>query len=196
MIAPCLALRKPVWHDPDVSSSPVQIDLIDEVFLAADPAVVSAAVHEPAFWRALWPDLDLSIFQNRGIAGLRFTVTGALVGTSEIWLEPWGDGVVVHVFLRADATYRGRPAQVRRLRPRAVVRWAKRRSLHTKRQLNALKDVLEAGREPGEPAAAPVGLAAAPAGLAMKPARPAAELAGPAAPQAPSAGSPGRPARR
>ncbi|WP_206443302.1 polyketide cyclase / dehydrase and lipid transport [Candidatus Protofrankia californiensis] len=171
-----------------MSPSPVQIDLIDEVFLAADPAVVSAAVHEPALWRALWPDLDLSVFQDRDTAGLRFTVTGALVGTSEIWLEPWGDGVVVHVFLRADATRRGQPAQVHQLRPRVAARWAKRRSLHTKRQLNALKDVLEAGREPGEPAAQPA-RPAAPAGPAMQP-------AGPAAPQASSIGSLGRPARR
>ncbi|WP_250291985.1 hypothetical protein [Frankia sp. CiP1_Cm_nod1] len=138
-----------------MSPSPVQIDLVDEVFLAVDPAVVSTAVHDPAWWRALWPDLELTVFQDRGAEGLRFTVTGALVGTSEIWLEPWGDGAVAHVFLRADATHRGRPAEARRLRPRAATRWARRRSLHTKRQLNVLKDVLEAGRAPGEPAVAP-----------------------------------------
>ena len=57
----------------------------------------------------------------------------------EIWLEPWGDGVVLHWYLRAA------PARVvRRLeRERAarVLRW--------KEQVHSLKDRLEAGREPG-----------------------------------------------
>ncbi len=143
---------------------PVQIDLIDEVFVAAGLAEVSKAVHDPALWRALWPDLELSIFQDRDTAGLRFTVTGALVGTSEIWLEPWGDGVVAHVYLRVDATRRHQPTAARRLRRSAAKSLATRRSLHTKRQLNTLKDTLEATREPGEPAAGyglPVGSPAA-----------------------------------
>ncbi|WP_193353071.1 MULTISPECIES: hypothetical protein [Protofrankia] len=176
-----------------MSPSPVQIDLVDEVFLAVDPAVASAAVHDPAWWRVLWPDLELTVFQDRGAEGLRFTVTGALVGTSEIWLEPWGDGVVAHVFLRADVTRRGRPAEVRRLRPRAAARWAQHRSLHTKRQLNVLKDVLEAGRAPGEPAAAPPPQPAASTGPA--PAGPAPAGPAPAGPAVGPVEPTGRPER-
>ena len=36
--------------------------------------------------------------------GIRWTVTGALTGTMEIWLEPSLDGVVLHYFLHAEPT--------------------------------------------------------------------------------------------
>ncbi|MHB8340964.1 MAG: polyketide cyclase / dehydrase and lipid transport [Mycobacteriales bacterium] len=124
------------------------VDLIDETFLVADPAAVAEAIHQPALWRAWWPDLDLVVFQDRGGQGLRWTVTGALAGTAEIWLEPWGDGVILHCFLRADPTRPrrggGSPAAVARL----AVRETRRRAGQIKRAVNALKDQLEAGRPP------------------------------------------------
>jgi hypothetical protein len=59
----------------------------------------------------------------------------------EIWLEPWGDGVVIHWYLRDE------PARVAR-RPD----WERaRRMLGWKAQVHALQDRLEAGRQPGSP---------------------------------------------
>jgi hypothetical protein len=78
------------------------IQIADETFVCADPEAVGAAVADPASWRRWWPDLRLTVVQDRGAQGHRWTVTGALTGTMEVWLEPVLDGVVVHYFLHAE----------------------------------------------------------------------------------------------
>lgn len=121
------------------------VDLIDEAFVVADPAVLAAVVHDPERWRAWWPDLTLTVFMDRGERGIRWSATGALVGSIELWLEPFGDGVIVHHYLRADPARAGAdPVRVRR-----------RHALAWKRSVNALKDELEAGRASGEPRVKP-----------------------------------------
>lgn len=135
--------------------SPVpSIDLVDESFLVADPVEVSGRIHDPALWRAWWPDLELTVFMDRGTAGLRWTVTGALVGSCEIWLEPSGDGVILHYFLRADPTQPGSATEplggwVRRMRRSS--RRAARRQAAFKQHVWAFKDELERDRAPGMP---------------------------------------------
>jgi hypothetical protein len=62
-------------------------------------------------------------------------VSGALTGTAEIWLEPVGDGTVLHFYLRTGLSDRGRAAR--------ATAW--------KRSVHAVKDELERGREPGTP---------------------------------------------
>ena len=92
------------------------IQVADETFVCADPADVGRAVADPASWRRWWPDLRLTVVEDRGPAGHRWTVTGALTGTMEIWLEPSFDGVILHYFLHAEpagvAAGRGLPAGV------------------------------------------------------------------------------------
>lgn len=133
-----------------------RVDLVDETFVVAAPEEVAAVVHDPARWARWWPDLDLTVFMDRGTAGIRWSVTGGLYGSTEIWLEPVLDGVVVHYYLRADdgepgASARSDPGSPRsrrvsdRLRDRRARAW--------KRSVNALKDELEAGRAPGLPRA-------------------------------------------
>jgi hypothetical protein len=122
-----------------------QIDLIEETYVAASPALVVAAVREPAFAAALWPDLHLAVFMDRGDAGLRWTATGALTGSCEIWLEPHGDGVIAHTYLRAEA-----PGP---MDWRAASREVQRRARHAKTVWWQLKDAAEAGRAPGTRAA-------------------------------------------
>jgi hypothetical protein len=78
------------------------IQVADETFVCADPIVVGRAVADPASWRRWWPDLRLAVVEDRGPAGQRWTVTGALTGTMEIWLEPSFDGVILHYFLHAE----------------------------------------------------------------------------------------------
>jgi hypothetical protein len=132
-----------------------RVDLVDETFVVAAPETVAAVVHDPARWTRWWPDLDLTVFMDRGTAGIRWSVTGALHGSTEIWLEPVLDGVVLHYFLRADdglgvaagdgqGTARSRRASDR-LRDRRARAW--------KRSVSSLKDELEAGRAPGLPRA-------------------------------------------
>ncbi|HEX6073905.1 MAG TPA: polyketide cyclase / dehydrase and lipid transport [Micromonosporaceae bacterium] len=121
------------------------IDLVEETFVAAHPALVRARVATPEFLRELWPDLRLRVSEDRGREGLRFVVAGALTGTAEVWLEEWADGVIVHLYLRADPAGWG---------------WAARRALREQHHSRAtarlvlwqVKDELEAGRRPGQPA--------------------------------------------
>ncbi|ETB52103.1 hypothetical protein O976_10520, partial [Mycobacterium avium subsp. paratuberculosis 10-8425] len=52
-------------------------------------------------------DLRLQVVEDRGDKGIRWSVTGALTGTMEVWLEPLKeglDGVVLHYFLHAEPT--------------------------------------------------------------------------------------------
>lgn len=78
------------------------IQIADETFVCADPVDVGAAIAEPSSWRRWWPDLRLTVIEDRGPMGHRWTVTGALTGTMEVWLEAVMDGVVLHYFLHAE----------------------------------------------------------------------------------------------
>jgi hypothetical protein len=129
------------WHPHLVP----QVDLIEETYIAAAPDAVAATVHAPAFAADLWPDLDLTVFMDRGVEGVRWTAAGPLTGSCEVWLEPHGDGVIVHTFVRCD--FSGEP-----FAPRAAGREIRDRARHAKRVLWRVKDRLEAGRAPGEPA--------------------------------------------
>ena len=78
------------------------IQVADETFVCADPVDVGAAIADPASWRRWWPDLRLTVVEDRGPAGLRWTITGALTGTMEVWLEASSDGVILHYFVHAE----------------------------------------------------------------------------------------------
>ena len=78
------------------------IQVADETFVCADPADVGAAIADPVSWRRWWPDLRLTVVEDRGPAGQRWTITGALTGTMEVWLEQSYDGVILHYFVHAE----------------------------------------------------------------------------------------------
>jgi len=118
-----------------------QLDLVDETFVVADPTRVAALVRDPTRWPQWWPDLRLDVFQDRGEAGVRWNVRGALTGSMEVWLEPYGDGVLVHHYVRCDPAGGG-PVTDRERR---------RRQRHAKQVFWALKDELEGDRAAGLP---------------------------------------------
>ena len=78
------------------------MDLVDETFVVALPEVVAGIVADPASWQRWWPDLHLVVFMDRGLAGQRWSMTGALVGSLEIWIEPFADGCILHHYLRGN----------------------------------------------------------------------------------------------
>jgi hypothetical protein len=121
---------------------------MDETFLAVPPKAIAAALAEPAAWRRFWPDLELSLYLDRGDQGLRWTVGGALVGTMEVWLEPLLDGTVLHYFLRADPPAEGSASARRKRQWR---RESQRRRFAAKGVAFALKRALEDERPPGQP---------------------------------------------
>jgi hypothetical protein len=123
-----------------------QVDLVSESFVVADPAQVARAVHDEQFWRELWAGLRLTVLQDRGVKGIRWSCSGAMTGSCEVWLEPYGDGVIVHCYLRADLPP-GPPPRWPRWRSGEVSRRAvRRRQLQVNRVVFALKDGLERGR--------------------------------------------------
>jgi hypothetical protein len=117
------------------------IDIADETFIVAAPAVIAARVSDPALWRAWWPELTLTVEQDRGVQGLRWSLSGKLSGTAEIWLEPWRDGVIVHWFVRATDAHSGQDGSSVR---ESMIRAHKRR-------IHALKDEIERTRPAGMP---------------------------------------------
>jgi hypothetical protein len=125
------------------------VNVLDETFLVVSPAAVAEEFADPGTWRRFWPDLVLSVVTDRGEKGFRWTISGALVGSMEIWLEQVLDGTLLHYYLRADPSGpSGRPAP---LSPRRAAAEAARRQRAAKALALALKDRLEAGRPPGEP---------------------------------------------
>ena len=113
-------------------------------FLVAEPALLAADLRDGTAER-WWSDLDLEVYADRGDEGLRWTVTGAWVGTAEVWLQPHRDGAVAHAFLRVD------PAPGRQVGPRAAARSAAARARHLSAGLGAWKRRREGDRSPGTP---------------------------------------------
>lgn len=130
------------------------IDLVDDTFVVAAPELVAGVVADPRRWAGWWPDLRLTVTRDRGRKGQQWRVDGPLTGTAEIWLEPWGDGVLVHHFLRCDLTA-GAGGSGSRVPAasgsRAADRERRRRAQDWKHAVHRLKDELEAGRRPGQP---------------------------------------------
>ena len=135
------------------------VDLVDETFVVADRAVLAAVVADPQRWRAWWPDLDLTVFMDRGLDGIRWTARGAWAGSLEIWLEVLGDGVLLHHYARLDPvdgrTGEPLPPPDDPVGRRRAARQRARRARAWKRDVWALKDELEAGRAVGEPRVGP-----------------------------------------
>jgi hypothetical protein len=140
------------------------LDVIDETFVLAARAEVAAAFADPDEWPRLWPDLELTIFADRGPAGIRWSVTGGWVGSAEVWCEPVAlgpgpeaggeEGTLLHWFLRLDPAPGPEGARARRLlRGRSgPAREGLRRQRAAKEIAFGLKARLERGRRPGEPA--------------------------------------------
>ena len=120
-----------------------EVDLADDSFVVAPPAKVAARLRDPGFWRTCWPNVTLTVYHDRGVEGLRWYATGSLVGTAELWLEPYREGTLVHVFLRAD------PA--RSMSSRRLTKLRHRYARALKAAMFAVRDELEAGRPAGLP---------------------------------------------
>jgi hypothetical protein len=119
------------------------IQVADQTFIVASGAAVGEMLADRARWRRWWPDLILEVREDRADKGIRWTVSGALTGTMEVWLEPSLDGVILHYFLHAE------PAQA--AAPRELVAANRARRVAGKKMSFEIKARLEAGRPAGEP---------------------------------------------
>ncbi len=129
------------------------VDLVDETFVVVDRPTLARIVADPARWALWWPDLSLTVFMDRGLDGVRWSVSGRWVGSLEIWLEEVSDGVLVHHYARLDpvdpATGDARPLPTDLSGWRRAARARAARARAWKRSVWALKDELETGREVG-----------------------------------------------
>ena len=121
------------------------IQIADETFIAADPVEVGAVVADRSRWSRWWPDLRLEVVEDRGEAGQRWKVTGALTGTMEVWLERVLDGVVLHYFLHAEPS----GASAAELAKMNLPKMNHRRRVAGKDMAFEIKQALEADRPVG-----------------------------------------------
>jgi hypothetical protein len=108
-----------------------RIDIVDETFVDAAPALVRAQLDDDDWADRVWPHVRRQVARDRGLKGVRWKVTGQVDGEMEVWIEPWWNGAVVHHYVRGT---RG---------PRAPRDVAVRHTLRWKRAVHGLKDRLE-----------------------------------------------------
>ncbi len=118
------------------------LDISCDDLVVADSAYVAERLGLDTLWREWWPDLVLTPYERRGPEGVRWTVTGAAIGTAEWWLEQVRDGVVVHWYLRVDPVRSTGPRRLRRLQESYVARY--------RDNIWRFKDEVEQGRPAGE----------------------------------------------
>ncbi|MFF3570440.1 hypothetical protein [Nocardia jiangxiensis] len=120
------------------------IQVADQTFVAAPGSAVGEVLADRGRWRRWWPDLTLEVREDRADKGIRWTVSGALTGTMEVWLEPSLDGVILHYFLHAEPTSSA---------GRDLAAANRSRRVAGKKMAFEIKARLEAGRAAGEPPA-------------------------------------------
>ncbi|MDO1482549.1 polyketide cyclase / dehydrase and lipid transport [Rhodococcus rhodochrous] len=123
------------------------IQVADQTFVAAPPERIAEEVAALDRWRAWWPDLVLTVREDRAEKGIRWTVSGPLDGTMEVWIEPVLDGAVIHYFLHCE------PAGVapERMAGLDLAGMNRTRRVQGKVMTFEVKQRLEAGRPAGEP---------------------------------------------
>ncbi len=110
------------------------VHVVDESFIVAAPAAIAAFLGDERCWSTWFPEIRLHCVEDRAGLGKRWAVTGAWQGSAEVWVEQFGDGAIVHVFLRAHDVHR---------------RWWPRYARRLRRHMFTVKDELEGLREPG-----------------------------------------------
>ncbi|MDG3011955.1 polyketide cyclase / dehydrase and lipid transport [Rhodococcus sp. D2-41] len=122
------------------------IQVADQTFIAVPPEAVAAELADRRKWRRWWPDLALTVVEDRAEKGIRWTVAGPLTGTMELWLDPVLDGTMVNYFLHAEPVVTS-AEQAARL---DLAEMNRLRRVAGKELSFELKRRLEAGRAAGE----------------------------------------------
>ena len=97
------------------------LDVVDETFVLAPVSELREVFCDEKSWQAF--GIELQCYEDRADLGKRWTLSGALTGTAEVWLEQAHGGVVVHVYVQADPTSRRSAARLRRRIARPIKQW-------------------------------------------------------------------------
>ena len=124
------------------------MEIVDEVLVALPRGIVARRVAERRRWSAWWPDLQVTVTADRGDEGMAWSLTGPMVGSSEVVLLVEGSGVRIHYELRADPSAPGSERQPRQLPPspygrRQLAALRRRHLIAWRRAAWALADELE-----------------------------------------------------
>jgi hypothetical protein len=108
--------------DEGYGSVPV-LDISDQAFVARSPAAVRSCSQGPCGLAGWVPGIGLDVVVDRQDQGVLWRAVARdpagrrWAGTAEVWLEPWHDGTVVHLYVRLD------PAEGEPPGARATARW-------------------------------------------------------------------------
>lgn len=122
------------------------IHVADDTFVAASPDLVAFEIQDRRDWKRWWPDLMVTVREDRAEKGIRWVVSDALEGTMEVWLEPVLDGTVLHYFLHAEPAKSSRPSSS------DLAAMNRERRIAGRSMGLEVKFRAERGRRPGEPA--------------------------------------------
>jgi hypothetical protein len=126
------------------------IEVVDETVILVRRETLAGVVADRARWSAWWPGLDATVVVDRGVDGLRWQVTGGMVGSAEVALTPVQGGILVRYAFAADPAAPGSRTRPRRLPDsphgrRELAGLQRRHVLAWKATVWALKDELESG---------------------------------------------------
>jgi hypothetical protein len=84
----------------------VPIDIGDETYVAVAPSLLAPGLTNPSVLRDWFAGLQFEVFMDRAEKGTRWSITGEIEGSMEVWLEPVASGTVVHWFVRGESSGR------------------------------------------------------------------------------------------
>lgn len=119
----------------------MDVDIVAESFLDASPAVAADRLRQERLLREWFPELTLTVFMDRAEKGTRWSMSGALNGSMEVWLEQWGSGAIVHWYVRGEHS---EPPPGPRARRRQLG-LADELRVRIARRMHAFKDQIETG---------------------------------------------------
>ncbi len=126
------------------------IEIRDEVVIVVSRGTVATVIAQRSRWRTWWPRSRATVVVDHGAEGMRWALTGEMVGSTQITLVDEADGVRVRYAMSVDPTVPG-SATVARALPdspygrRELVDLRRRQETAWKQVMWALKDELEGG---------------------------------------------------
>ncbi len=130
------------------------MEVRDETVIVVSRRVVAEVIAQRPRWRSWWPQTEATVVVDRGIDGMRWSLSGVVVGVTEVVLVDTDDGVVIRYAMSVDPATPGSSRAAREL-PRSphgdreLEALRRRQAVAWKRAVWALKEELEGGaREP------------------------------------------------
>ncbi len=78
------------------------VDIADETYVAVAPEALAPLLTAPSLLDDWFPAVRFEVFMDRAEKGTRWSVTGEIEGSMEVWLEPMATGTLVHWFVRGE----------------------------------------------------------------------------------------------